>query len=73
MKTFGGIITLVGIIVLVIACFLSVKKMQKMQDISFRQKNPQEYKKLKSDIKSYIFLAIGILMFIIGFILLNFA
>lgn len=68
----GTIITLVGIVALVVACVMSLRRMQKLQDLRFKQQQPQEYKKLKADVKSYVLLAVGMLGFIVGFILLNF-
>ena len=68
----GSIFTIVGIAALAISCFMALKRMQKLQDMSFKQRHPEEYKKLKSNISSYIIMAVGIFGFILGFIFLNF-
>lgn len=68
----GTIISIVGIIALVISCVMALKRMQKLQDLGFKQRQPEAYKKLKSDISSFIFMGVGILGFIVGFIMVNF-
>lgn len=72
MHIFGAIMTFIGIVCLAVGCVLALNKMKKMQDLNFKQKNPTEFKKLKSNITAYIFVGAGIFGFIIGFICLNF-
>lgn len=72
MHILGAIMTFVGIAGLIAGCVMSLRKMNKLQDMSFKQKSPAEYKKLKASFMPYIIVGVGIFAFIIGFICLNF-
>lgn len=72
MQIVGGIATAIGIAGLIAGCALSVRKMNKLNDLNFKQKKPAEYKKLQADIVPYIVVGVGIFAFIVGFMLLNF-
>lgn len=73
MNVLGAILSFVGIAGLICGCVMAVRKMNKLQDLNFRQKEPAKYKKLKSDITPFIVVGCGIFAFIIGFVCLNFA
>lgn len=72
MHVLGTILSVIGVVALVVACVMSLRRMQKLQDFNFKQKHPQEYKKLKANITSFIVMGVGVFGFILGFILLNF-
>ena len=72
MRILGTILSVVGIISLVISCVMALRRMQKLQDLNFKQRQPEKYKKLKADISSFIFMGVGIFGFVIGFVLANF-
>lgn len=73
MHIFGAIMTVVSIVGIICGCVLSLNKVRKLQDYNFKAKNPTAYNKVKSDIKPYIIVGVGIFAFVIGFICLNFA
>lgn len=72
MHILGTIFTLIGVVSLILGCVMSLKRMQKLQDLRYKQTHPQEYKKLKSNFLSIIITGVGIILFILGFVFLNF-